>query len=145
MGPSDQQRRGLDLQPLDAVGEPVATAFAVGILGALLVRGAADSPAITPAAVEQLNFDNVNFVTDDHVQSVLSATTATPAQVAEGVRINADARLRALRTSLLVLAGLALLAIFPARRMPKYRPGDLPVGYPEGAGRLAEEPRAATT
>jgi len=59
---------------------------------------------------------------------------ANPEEVAKAVLINTEARLRALKISLLGLAFLALLAIVPAGRMPGFREGDLPVGYPDQAG-----------
>jgi hypothetical protein len=42
------------------------------------------------------------------------------------MRINTEARLRALKIGLLTMAGLALLAIFPAGRLPDYKPGEIP-------------------
>lgn len=42
------------------------------------------------------------------------------------MRINEEARLSALRTGLLVLAGVSALAIVPAARLPRYRPGEIP-------------------
>jgi hypothetical protein len=53
----------------------------------------------------------------------MTGTSATPAQVAEAVRINADARLRALKLSFLLLAGIALLMIGPAVRLPNHHRG----------------------
>lgn len=57
---------------------------------------------------------------------VLAGTNATQAQVAEAVRVNTEARLRALKIGLLIMAGLALLAIIPAGRLPNYLPGTVP-------------------
>ncbi|WP_316399290.1 hypothetical protein [Bradyrhizobium sp. 33ap4] len=59
----------------------------------------------------------------------MSGTTATPGQVAEAVRINTESRQRALKIGLLILAGLALLSIIPAGRLPDYRPGELHGGF----------------
>jgi hypothetical protein len=39
--------------------------------------------------------------------------------VEEAVAINEDARVRALRASFLIVAGISLLSIFPAARLPK--------------------------
>ena len=50
----------------------------------------------------------------------MASTTATPEQVAEAVRINVDARQRALELSFLLLGGVALLVIFPVGRLPGY-------------------------
>jgi hypothetical protein len=42
------------------------------------------------------------------------------------VRVNTDARLRALKIGLLIMAGIAMLAIIPARRLPNFIPGEVP-------------------
>jgi hypothetical protein len=61
--------------------------------------------------------------------------TATPQQVVEAVRVNTEARLRALKIGLLVLAAVSLLAIIPAGRLPNYLPGDFQSDDPAGNGR----------
>lgn len=97
-----------------------------------------ENPTIPPELKARVNLDDVNFVPNDALVETLGSTTATPAQVDEAVRINTEARIRALRTSLLLLAGLALLAIVPAGRMPGRVPHDLlppePVTATERAG-----------
>jgi len=40
--------------------------------------------------------------------------------------VNTEARLRALKIGLIVMAGIAMLAIFPAQRLPNYIPGEVP-------------------
>jgi hypothetical protein len=52
------------------------------------------------------------------LHGVLERTTATPEQVTEAVRLNTDARLQALKVTIFTLAGLALLAYFPAGALP---------------------------
>jgi hypothetical protein len=42
------------------------------------------------------------------------------------VDINIVARLRALKISFLILAGVALLAVIPAGNLPDYKPGEVP-------------------
>jgi hypothetical protein len=59
---------------------------------------------------------------------VLEGTDASAQQIEEGVRVNTEARLRALKIGLLVMAGLALLTVVPAGRLPNYRPGEIPSG-----------------
>ena len=124
--------RGLVHNISGSVGIAVASVFAVGILSAIVVSGVASSQTLTPELVAQVPLDSVNFVTNDHLEAVLSLTSATPEQVAEAVAINEDARLRALQISLLGLAGVALLAIIPAGRMPDYVPGDIPAVLSSG-------------
>ena len=41
------------------------------------------------------------------------------------MKINEDARRRALQSSFLIVAGISLLAIFPAAKLPDYVPGEL--------------------
>jgi hypothetical protein len=73
-----------------------------------------------------VNLESINFVSNDQLEAALSETTASPEQVAEAVRVNTEVRLFALKIGLLVMAGLALLAVFPAGGLPDYRPGELP-------------------
>ena len=76
---------------------------------------------------QQVNLDNVNFVSNDNLREVLNNTTdATEAQVETAVAINTDARLRALKTGLLILAAVSAVAILPATKLPKYRPHEIP-------------------
>ena len=102
------------------VGTALAGALAVGILAVSVERSLADNPTIPPALVVQVDFDRASFVSNARLKDVLAGTSATPEQIDEAVRINADARLRALKLSFLLLAGIALLMIGPAGRLPDY-------------------------
>jgi hypothetical protein len=84
------------------------------------------SPVITAELREQLDLNSVNFVSNDRLVERLSHTTATPEQVAEAVRINESTRLRSLKVAFLALGSVSLLAMFPIRRLPAYRPGEVP-------------------
>ena len=124
--------RGLTHNLSGSAGIAVASAFAVGLLTSSAYSAANDSEIFTPEIVEQINFDNVNFFTNAQLEQVLSANTdATDEQIAVAVEEFTQARLDALRTTMLVLGGLAALAIVPARRMPGFQKEDLYVGYPE--------------
>ncbi len=70
----------------------------------------------------QVDLENATFISNERLLDVMRRTSATPEQVAEAMRINTEARLRALKIGLLVMAGLALVAFFPAGRLPNYRP-----------------------
>ena len=102
------------------VGTALAGALAVGILSANVERSLVDNPAIPPALIKQVDLDRANFVSNARLEEVMTGTSATPDQIAEAVRINAEARLRALKLSFLLLAGIALLMISPAGRLPDY-------------------------
>jgi MFS family permease len=113
-----------------AVGTALAGALLVGVLSAIVMRSVAENPKLPPEILSQVDLDNVNFVSNDRVRSVMERTTAAPEQIAEAVRINTDARLRALRLGFLIMAGLALITIIPAGRLPNYIPGDIPSDEP---------------
>jgi MFS family permease len=116
--------RGVANNVSNAIGAAFASVVAVGLLGVFLSSGFARSQ-LPPQLETKVLFDHVNFVANNELRSVLRATSATPDQVEKAVAINEDARLRALRASFLIVAGISLLAIFPAMRLPKYVPGEL--------------------
>jgi len=110
--------RGVANNLSTALGTAFASVVAVSLLG-LIVTTSLNRSSIPDSLKTQVNLDNVNFVTNAHLKDVLSRTTATTHQVEEAFAIYQEARLRALRASFLILAGIALLAIFPASRLPK--------------------------
>jgi predicted MFS family arabinose efflux permease len=109
-----------------AVGTAVAGALLVGLLSAIVLGSVAGNAKLTPELQAQVDLDNINFISNDRLKTVLEGTTASPAQVAEAVRVNTESRLRALKIGLLIMAGIAMLAIFPAQQLPNYIPGELP-------------------
>jgi len=82
-----------------------------------------DNPAIPPELILQVDLDRANFVSNQRLHDVMAKTTATPEQIAEAVRINADSRRRALKLSFLLLGGMALLVIVPVGRLPGHLQG----------------------
>ena len=118
--------RGVTQNLAAAVGTAMAGALLVGVLSALVLSNISRSVVLTPELLAQINLDNINFVSNDRLKDVLSGTMATPEQVDEAVRVNADARLRALRIGFLVMAFLSLVALIPSAWLPKYRPGEIP-------------------
>lgn len=123
-----------------AVGTAVAGALVVGLLSAGIMRSLADNPRLPPEIQSQIDLDSINFVSNDRLLDIMQRTTARPEQIDEAVRINTEERLRALKIGLLTMAGLALLAIFPAGRLPDYKPGEIPA--PDEI-RAAAEPQPA--
>jgi predicted MFS family arabinose efflux permease len=113
-----------------AVGTAVAGALLVGLLSTIMLGGIAASPKLTPELQAQVDLDSINFISNDRLQAALAKTNATPTQVAEAVRVNTEARLRALKFGLLIMAGIAFLAIIPAGRLPDYIPGEIPDDQP---------------
>ena len=114
------------------IGTAVAGALAVGILNVNVQRSLVDNPALPPELIRQIDLDRANFASNERLQEVMASTTATPEQIAEAMRINVDARQRALELSFLLLGGVALLVIVPVGRLPGYVRGRGPGGQAPG-------------
>jgi MFS family permease len=123
--------RGVTQNLAAAVGTAVVGALLVGLLSATIIGQLNENPVITAELKDQVNLTNLNFFSDTQLKDRL-ASTATAEQLKEGLRINGEARIRALKTGFLVLSGLALLAILPCRWLPDYKPGEIPSGQPSG-------------
>jgi MFS family permease len=111
-----------------ALGTAFSSVVAVSLLSLFVMSSLAGNPALPPVLQAQVSLDNINFVTNDQLDETMAATTATPEQAAAAVQINEEARLRALKASFIILAAIALLAIFPARGLPNYTPGEVAAG-----------------
>jgi predicted MFS family arabinose efflux permease len=122
--------RGTTQNLAAAVGTAVAGALLVGLLSATILANIAANPLLPKEVRSQVDLDSITFVSNDRLQEVMERTSATSEQKGEAVRVNTEARLRALKIGLLIMAGLSLLAIFPAGRLPNYIPGELPAGQP---------------
>ncbi len=118
--------RGTTQNLASAVGTAVAGALLVGILSWGIAQAVMANTYLPPELTEEVSLENANFVSNDQLRELLAGTDATESQVEEFVRINEDARLAALRAGLLVLAGISALAVVPAARLPRYRPGEIP-------------------
>jgi hypothetical protein len=116
--------RGVVNNVSSALGAAFAGVVAVGLLS-LFIVSAFNQSSLPPSLRYEINFDKIDFVTNDQLEEVLSRTSAAPAEVVEAVLINELARLRALRATFLLLAAISLLAIFPSLRLPNYTPGEL--------------------
>lgn len=118
--------RGLVHNLSGSVGIAVASAFAVGILAATLQTSADEHSEISAELISEVNINEADFLTNAQLEAVLAETSASASEAAAAIEINEEARLQALKISLLGLAGLALLAIVPATRMPGRIRGELP-------------------
>jgi len=121
--------RGVTQNLAAAVGTALMGALLVGLLSSMILGSLIDNPVI-PAEFKQaelakrFDMNNINFISNDQLETRLQETSATPEKVAEAVRINSESRLRALKIGFLVLAALASLAIVPCSWLPDYKPGD---------------------
>jgi predicted MFS family arabinose efflux permease len=125
--------RGTTQNLAAAVGTAVAGALLVGLLSSAVLSSIAANPMLPKEIQSQVDLDNITFVSNDRLRSLMEGTTATPEQITEAVRVNTEARLLALKIGLLIMAGLAMLAIIPAGRLPDYRPDELPADEPSQA------------
>ena len=125
--------RGVTQNMAAAVGTAVIGALLVGLLSSIIIGHLNENPVITAELKDEVNLTNLNFFSDNQLKDRLASTSATSAQVDKALGINADARIRALKTGFLVLSGLALLALFPCRWLPTYKPGEIPPARPSGA------------
>ena len=129
--------RGVVNNVSSALGAAFSSVVAVGLLS-LFIISAFNISGLPPSLRYEINFDNIDFVSNDQLKTVLSQTSATPAEVDEAVVLNAAARLRALKATFLIVAIISLLTIFPSLRLPGYTPGELDVeelihDHPPGA------------
>ncbi|WP_245807147.1 MFS transporter [Krasilnikoviella flava] len=118
--------RGTTQNLASAVGTAIAGAMLVTILTFTVGRAVVEHAELPPSLVAQVDLDNTNFVSNDELRTVLDATDATETQVEAAVAINEEARLNTLQFGLLILAGVSATAIFPASRLPRYRPDEIP-------------------
>lgn len=130
--------RGTTQNLASAVGTALAGAMLVGILSLNVGQAVINDVEIPDRLIAQVDLDQVNFVSNDQLRDVLSRTDASQSEVDAAVQINTDARLRALKLGLLILAGISVVAILPASRLPGYRPGEIPeklsAAVPSGDG-----------
>ena len=114
-----------------AVGTAVSGALLVGLLSAFILASLTQHPELKTELQTQIDLDNnITFVSNERLKTALERTSIPPEKIKEAVRINEEARLRALKIGLLIMAALSLLAIFPAGRLPDYKPGEIPANPP---------------
>jgi len=115
-----------------AVGTALSGALLVGLLSTFVLGSLAQEPPLKELIRAQVDLDNnINFMSNDRLKTFLvERTSVSPEQKATVLRINEEARLRALKVGLLIMAALSLLAIFPASRLPAYKPGEIPANPP---------------
>jgi len=114
-----------------AVGTAVSGALLVGLLSGFVLTSLAAHPELKAELTTQADLDNnITFVSNERLLAFIERTNATPEQVAEAVQINTESRLRALKIGLLLMAMVSLMAIFPATRLPNFKPGEVPSNPP---------------
>jgi MFS family permease len=128
--------RGVTQNLAAAVGTALVGALLVGLLSTMIIGQLNQNPVLSGELKDEVNLTNLNFMSDAQIKQRLGSTSATPEQMDEALRINAEARIRALKIGFLCLSGLALLALFPCRWLPDYTPGEIPSGQRSKAARV---------
>lgn len=109
-----------------SVGTATMGAIVVGVLSFGVMKSITASPVLTPELTAQVDLDNINFLSNERLTERLKQTTASPEQIEKAIQVNEEARLRALKVAFFILGSLALLSIIPCRKLPDYRPGEIP-------------------
>lgn len=118
--------RGTSQNLASAVGTAVMGAVLVTILSMGFTQAMTDHDDLPPALMQEVELDQVNFISNDDLRAKFEETSATPEQIDAAVAVNEEQRLTTLRRGFLILAGISLIAAIPASRLPRYRPGDIP-------------------
>jgi EmrB/QacA subfamily drug resistance transporter len=115
------------------LGASIGTALAGSILIAALtssfLTGIQQNPAVPDSVKAQANVKlagGVPFISDADLQSGLDKAGVSEETATVALEANQQARLDGLRAALVVLALIALLALFAARRIPIQQPGSAP-------------------
>jgi MFS family permease len=116
------------------LGASIGTALAGSILIAFLtssfLTGIQQNPAVPDSVKAQANVElagGVPFISDADLQAALDQADVSEETATAALEANQQARLDGLRAALVVLALVALVALFSARRIPTAQPGSAPL------------------
>ncbi len=105
-----------------SIGTALVGAVLIAGLSTSFFNGIADNPDVPPAVVEQATVSlsaGIPFVSDSDLETALADAGVQEPLASAIVDENSTARLDGLRASLAVVAGIALLALFFTRKLPK--------------------------
>jgi hypothetical protein len=108
-----------------SVGTALAGAVLISALTASFLSGVQQNPAVPPdlAAKAQVELaGGIPFMSDKDLKAALDKAGVPPKTADAIVTENSNARIAGLRTSLSVLAVIALIALFTTRRIPVRQP-----------------------
>src|SRR5690606_23556297 len=102
-----------DVGSIRGTTQNLASAVGTAVMGALLVttlslgftQAVTDHDELPPEIMEEVQLDEVNFISNDELRAKFAETSATDAQIDAAVQINEEQRLRTLKLGFLVLAG----------------------------------------
>jgi len=105
-----------------ALGTALAGSILIASLSASFLQGVQGNPAIpqelqTKATVQLAS--GAPFMSDAQLQTALAEAGVPPDATAAAIDVNRDARVAGLRSALAVLAVIAMIGLFAARRIPR--------------------------
>ena len=109
-----------------SLGTALIGSVLIATLSTAVLAGIQSNPDVPSTVKEQATVQlaaGVPFLSDADLTAALDQAGVPPATVQDLVDLNSDARLEALRTALALAAAIALLALFPTRRLPTRAPG----------------------
>jgi MFS family permease len=113
-----------------SIGTALAGAVLISALTASFLSGVQHNPAVPKnlASKAQVKLaGGIPFMSDNDLKAALSKAGVAPATADAIVAENANARIAGLRSSLSLLAVIALIALFTSRRIPARQPSAAPV------------------
>ncbi len=108
------------------VGTALAGALVVGLLSISVQQKLSVDPTFAQTLRAHVDLDRMAFVSNDRLREVLEHSYASAEHIDEAVRINTQARLRALKSSFFALSMLALIAVIPYARSRDGTPSERP-------------------
>jgi hypothetical protein len=115
------------------LGASIGTALAGSILIAALtssfLTGIDQNPAVPASVKAQADVElggGVPFISDADLRAALDQAGISQETASAVLKVNQQARLDGLRAALVVLAAIAVLALFAGRRIPTQQPGSAP-------------------
>jgi MFS family permease len=112
-----------------SIGTALAGSILIGILSASFLNNIEQNPSVPASVKSQASVElagGAPFISDADLQSALSGADVDEATTNAILDANREARLDGLRAAMVVLAGIALMALFSARRIPTTQPGAKP-------------------
>jgi hypothetical protein len=117
-----------------SIGTALAGAVLISVLTTSFLTGVQNNPAVPKDVVAQAQVElagGIPFLSDKDLQAQLDKAGVPPETADAIVEENANARIAGLRSSLSLLAIIALIALFASRRIPTRQPSAAPEASPQ--------------
>jgi hypothetical protein len=112
-----------------SIGTALAGAVLIAVLTSSFLAGVQNNPDVPKNVAAQAQVElagGIPFLSDKDLQAALNEAKVPPKTADAIVAENADARIAGLRSSLSLLAVIALIALFATRRIPARQPSAAP-------------------